>query len=386
MSLPAHVRALLNLLQGKGSPALSEQDWRLFLAFADRTQCTLLLPATDAIPDWLAEAIQKRRAANRIRRGRIRAEYEEIASALTRGGIEFVLLKSFTHETGFGIRGEDRVQYDIDLLCRAHECIAANAVLRELSYQPHDGQDLSTIHERPLLRPSRWEWRGDYYDPEMPIAVELHSRLWDADADHLPLPETDQFWNRRTLLEVEGMNIPALAEADRVAFAALHVLRHALQNNVRLSHVWELACLLQTRADDAVLWNGWSATHSARSRMLQSIAMRFAEEWFDCRTPSVIAAERQSLSPAAQTWFARDALAPLENLVRPNKAILWLHRELIEDRWKRNALVFQRLLPMKLPAAGRRRERLAYHARALVALLAGRRARNTPSRTSHTSD
>src|SRR4051794_31843385 len=106
---------------------MAEHDWRELLVFADRTQCTLFLPMTDAMPAWFMEAALQRRAANLIRRNRIRAEYQEIAAVLTHGGIEFVLLKSFTHETGFGICGEDRVQYDIDLLCRPEQCATAHA-------------------------------------------------------------------------------------------------------------------------------------------------------------------------------------------------------------------------------------------------------------------
>src|SRR5690349_17311654 len=81
------------------------------LAFADRTQLTLQLRAKRNLPEWLAKEIEARLACNAIRRRQLHGAYAEIAAALTAEQIDFVLLKGFTHETGFGIDPETRIQY-----------------------------------------------------------------------------------------------------------------------------------------------------------------------------------------------------------------------------------------------------------------------------------
>jgi hypothetical protein len=216
----------------------------------------------------------------------------------------------------------------------------------------------------------------------MPIAVELHHSLWSGSADRLPLPELETCWQRRTTLHAHSRAIPALCESDRVAFAALHVLRHALHNNIRVSHVFELSRMLRSRADDHDLWSSWRTNHGPRSRRLQAVAMRLAHLWFPARAPAAIAGEWELFPPAVRVWFRQFPYAPLENLLHPNKNILWLHRELVEGRWQQLALVCQRLVPLKLPEPGRARERIGYHARAFFPAL----LRRTPSRAPHTSD
>lgn len=108
-------RALFKMIgQGTADPALSEAEWRKLLAFADRTQLTLYLRGTAGLPEWLAEEIEARYARNAERRRRLRDAYAEVAEVLHRAGIDFVLLKGFTHE--LGLDGSKRVQYDLDLL------------------------------------------------------------------------------------------------------------------------------------------------------------------------------------------------------------------------------------------------------------------------------
>jgi hypothetical protein len=385
VNTPHYVRALLDLLRGQNPELPGDDAWRDLLALADRTQCTLFLRPTPSMPSWLEESIAQRRAANRTRRTRLNEVYQELAGSLTRGGVEFVLLKGFTHEAGFGIQGEDRVQYDLDLWCQDRD--AARAILRELSYVPQGPRELSIVHDRPLVRRTGWTWRGDYYDPDMPIAVELHSTLWNGASHRLPLPETEGFWRRRVVLDACGLRVPALAETDRIAFAALHVLRHTLHHDLRLSHALELARLLDTRAAEAKLWEAWNGDHSLRSRRLQSVAFRFAGEWFGRHFPEAIEEAWNGLPAEARAWFGRFAFAPLANLLRPNKNVLWLHRELVEGWWDRHALVWSGWLPVKRPPPGRAMERVVFHTRALAAALSGAaRLRRTSSRTEQTSD
>jgi hypothetical protein len=374
------------------APAFTEAEWRELLAFADRTQLSLHLRGTPGLPSWLAEEIESRFAKNAERRRRLRAAYIEAAGALAADGIEFVLLKGFTHETGFGVDGSARVQYDLDLLTRPSGLARARTVFERLGYAPHGARSLSEEHGRPLVRPSGWSWRGDYYDPEMPIPIELHSALWSAERDRIQPSGMGEFWSRRRLIEVNGLEIPAFCEVDRLAFAALHVLRHILRHDARPAHVLELARFLDARCGACGtdspsvarsvpepawecaphplrFWDEWRNLHPPDLRALQCVAFRFAHEWFGCALPLAGLRPAPRSPVAIDEWFNAFAWSPVANLTVPNKDTVWLHLALV-DGWQDRARVFcHRMLPLRLPHEGFF-DRLRYHAGALAPALA----------------
>jgi len=88
-TLPTPVRALLQSLSGQApNPPLAKNEQRKFLELADRTHCTLYLTGGNT---------SFTRTRNAERRKRLWAAYDEAAAVLSSNGIEFVLLKSFTH-------------------------------------------------------------------------------------------------------------------------------------------------------------------------------------------------------------------------------------------------------------------------------------------------
>jgi hypothetical protein len=376
-TLPAPVRALLQLFSGEApDPLLAENEQRELLELADRTHCTLYL-AGYATPERLA------RNAGRYRR--LRLAYDEAATALSENGIEFLLLKGFTHAVDSGLDPTRRYQSDLDILCLPEDTARARAALQQIGYADHGRAALSDHHARPLVKPFRWQWRGDYFDPDLPISIELHHTLWNSARDRIGIPDVHQFWSRRTLLAVEGRMIPALAEADRMAFGALHVLRHILRNDASPAHVFELAQMLNLRADHQEFWQEWTRIHDSQCRALQAIAFQFARCWFRCSLSPAAEQEWQALSPSVHAWFREWTFSPLVNLVRPNKDVLWLHMALLPRRRDRLAVAFGKLIPMRLPRSA---DRIGYHAVALARVLtAGSRRRATaPSTASHTSD
>jgi hypothetical protein len=383
------IRALFEMVgRGTPAPAFTEAEWRELLAFADRTQLTLHLRGTPELPPWIAEEIETRCAKNAERRRRLRAAYEEASGALVSAGIEFVILKGFTHEVGemAGRRPapQTRVQYDLDFLTLPGDLERARGFLGALGYAAHGARSLSDEHARPLVRPSNWSWRGDYYDPEMPIPVELHGSAWSAEHDRIRPAGIDEFWSRRCLLDVNGLRIPAFCEVDRLAFAALHVLRHILRHDAKPAHTLELARFLEASARNMRLWNEWRNLHQPELRALQAVAFRFAHEWFGCALPE--AAEQ---SKSVEAWFRDCAWSPVDNLSRPNKDTVWLHLALVEN-WMDRARVFcDRMLPVRRPHE-KFFDRLRYHAGALApALVSGARCwrrRDAASTASEISD
>src|SRR5437763_11769365 len=110
--------------------ALSDADWKSLLDYTDRAHISLALAARhrDIVPQWVRERLDRNMAGNAERRRRIQAAYEDIAAALEQRGIEWAVLKGFSHENPW------RPQYDIDLLCTREGADAAQQIVIGLGY------------------------------------------------------------------------------------------------------------------------------------------------------------------------------------------------------------------------------------------------------------
>jgi len=386
--IPPAVRATFDMLSGAGAaPVLGCEQWADLLAFTDRFQLTLHLRGVSGLPPRVEAEIEQRVAKNRTRRARLREAFQELLAALNAAGVDFVVLKGFTHESGFGFDASNRLQYDLDFLCLPEDRARASQALRETRYVPHPGESLSPEHSRPFVRPFDWKWRGDYYDPEIPISVELHDAVWNPEWDRIRV-DSSAFWARRTVLPVDGAPIPALCEVDRVGFAALHLLRHALRNDARPSHAFELARFLRARGDDESFWAGWWKLHDPKLRALELIGLRFAAEWFGL---AGLPASTGRLPHNLEAWFRHFAWSPIANLTGGNKDVVWLHLALLENWRDRAAVLRRRLAPLRPPRQGASFSgRLRYHAAALAPALSSGlrwwRRRNTVSTTAQISD
>ena len=173
--------------------------------------------------------------------------------------MEFLVLKGFSHCPDFVADPRHRPQYDIDLFFPEKSLLRARDVALDLGYQPIVPFDRHPIDHLPtMIRKTGWEWRGDFYDPDIPLSLELHFRFWDQQTERFEPQGLDRFWDRRQGRELDGVRFTALHPADAIAYSTLHSLRHLLRGSPRPYHFYELAWLLHHRADDTVFWNAWS--------------------------------------------------------------------------------------------------------------------------------
>jgi hypothetical protein len=200
-----------------------------------------------------------------------------------------------------------------------------------------------------MIRKTGWQWRGDLFDPEIPVALELHFRLWDPDTEHFGPAGLDQFWERRERRDLEGLSFTALHPVDAVAYSSLHLLRHLLRGDVKPFHVYELASLLhQTAAADS-FWSKWKEWHDPSLRQLEAICFSLAHRWFDCRLSDAASEEVALLPPEVNRWLELCAFSPLAGRVHPNKDELWLHWSLIDSQRGKWSMLHRRLLPQLPP-------------------------------------
>jgi len=364
---------------------LSEAEWRQALDFSDRSQLTLALrqAARERFPRPVGDRTDADAAKNLVRLAAIRQLYADLSGLLARAGVEFVALKGITQCAFTGMRPEDRVQYDVDLYCPQQTVYAARDALAEWGLESIEGmEDSPTDHLPALIRKTGWEWRGDFFDTEIPMAVELHFQFWNAALDLLDAPGVEGFWSRRVAAgralarEAEDWRrisgaigrqplpdgapagpgsdgsraeLPLLCPPDALGYAALHTLRHVLHGNLRPFHVYELALFLERRARDEAFWQGWRDLHAAGLRRLEAAAFGLAEEWFGCALGAAAREEIERLPEGAKAWFDEFAASPATRVFQANKDELWLHLSLLErgsDRWR---VARRRLFPPRLP-------------------------------------
>jgi hypothetical protein len=354
MQAPEHMIAVLEALQCEGASTarfrkLTGPDWQRLLAWCDARQLTLMLPhvSTDQMPAAIRQEVANRAERYGLRFARLKQELFDIRDAFRKEDLEFVLLKGFTHSPKFTPYPEMRAQGDIDLWLRHASVYKAQSILSDLGYislLPAQSRHLS-----PMARPSNWKWRGDRFDPDMPVSVELHYELWSERMDCIPVPGLDEFWARKTRRVFDTREFYVLRDEDLLGFAALHLLMHILHGELPVQRAWEIANFLHRHANNERFWYSWKEAHAAGLRQLECLVFQLVTTWFRCHQAKVVKTEIGNLPKPVVTWLERFSLSPLSNQFRANKDDLWLHLALLANHRDKIRVFFRRLVPLHLP-------------------------------------
>jgi MFS family permease len=354
--IPAYAQAVFDALHFEDPrfdalSGLSDAAWRQLIDLCHQSQ--LAIPFTlrchDRLPAWVGGGFDQDLANNRERWRRMKLVYRQASSAFEAAGLEFVTLKGFTHAPTFVSDPRLRAQYDFDLLFPRDQVQAALDVALGLGYEPITESDRHRVDHLPtLIRKTGWEFRGDYYDPELPLALELHFRLWDAEMEGFAVPGVEHFWKRRQRRTLDGLEFTSLAAVDLPGYASAHALRHLLRGYLRSSHIYEIAYFLEHNSD-AEFWRTWRDSHDEPLRRVEAICFAMARQWFGCRLPVIAQQEIEQLPEPVRAWLAVYSHAPVVNLFHPNKDELWLQLSLLDAGSSRLRILRRRLIPMQLP-------------------------------------
>jgi hypothetical protein len=330
---------------------LDEAGWSEFLALCNRMRLTILLRQNcgDELPAWVRSRIDRNIRDNRERFERLKGAYFEIASALREVGAEHLVLKGFAQSPDFVKDPSLRMQGDLDLFCPPESIFPARDALSKLGYEViHGREHQPTDHLPAMVRKTPWKYRGNPFDPEIPVVVDLHFRFWNDATTRLKIRGLDQFWIRRTRRR-HNFPFPTLSTVDGLGYTALHVFHHLLMSGLTPYHVYELASFLDANADNEVFWKEWGYLHDRSLRRIEAVAFGLAAGWFACRIPEEVRKEIDDLPAAAQQWFHEYAHSPLASLLHPNKDALWLHLSLLESDRDKRMVFYGSLLPVRVP-------------------------------------
>jgi hypothetical protein len=358
-AVPANVGILLGALRLKNPQAgawheLSTADWEDLLLFC--LWANLLLPLAqlpkDGFPSWVTERLEKYLTDNSSRFERVKETYREAARVLHSAAIEHVVLKGFAQYPGYVRSPRLRSQGDIDIYCPPDLIHQASEELQSLGYSPDTNQYYGrTDHLPTLIRKTNWVWRGNPFDPDMPLALELHFCFWNKDTSYFDVEGVQNFWQRRITRQAEDLSFTGLDEYDNLGYTALHALRNILAGVWVVHHLYELASFLHDRAADEEFWQRWTKLHDDSLRSLEAIPFALAVSWFGCDIPPQVQAEFARFHPAIQSWLANFSASPLATMFIPNKDRVWLHMSLIDSPREKLALLWRALIPRRIPGA-----------------------------------
>ncbi len=355
--IPRELAALIAALQLKGANAealleLTPSEWESLLKFCDLAHLTLLLAQVEAtgFPLWVKERLAKNRSDNAERFERVKATYREAAAALDEAGIEYIVIKGFTQTPEFVADARLRMQSDIDLYCPEGTIDRAQATLHSIGYEPDMvPQDSMADHVPKMTRYGNWQWRGNTFDPDMPLSFELHFCLWNEQTSRISIPDVDRFWERRIIRRFDGMSFPALHPVDHLGYLSLHILRGLLSGDWIVHHVQELATFLHRHAGDDAFWATWKETHSSTLRALEAIAFFHACSWFCCDIHDEVLEAFQQHGPELEEWLRRFTGSSLEGMFQQNKDWIWLHAALLRSPAEKRRLLRRMILPLRIP-------------------------------------
>lgn len=308
----ADLSAVLGSLQMQGSRedellSLNDAGWHEVLALCDRLQLTLPLAqqSRERYPAWVRERLAGNLADVDRRFARVKATYCEASAALAQAGVPHVVLKGFTQAPDFVKAPQLRMQGDIDFYTPGEHTRTALDALQAIGYEPAGHPEDYGVSDHPptLTRLQGWKWRGNRYDPDMPLAIEVHTCFWNAQVSLISLPEVDDFWKRRMNRKLGDLSFCALSPVDHVCYFALHLLRDLLLGDPKIHHVLELASFLHQRADDSTFWMQWESSYSSRVKQMQAIAFAVAGAGFSSRMPVAIEEHIRRLPAKQRAWI-----------------------------------------------------------------------------------
>jgi hypothetical protein len=356
-STPRHVTALISALSFRNAQpellrTLDDSEWQRLLVFGDQMHLTIPLTQAcqDYCPAWVRSRVERNLADNAQRFQTIKTTYAELADALGEERVDHLVLKGFTKAPEYAPNPRHRIQSDIDLFCPTETIFHARDTLFALGYRAQHGIDDAWDHLPPLRRRTTWQWRGNAYDPEMPLTIELHHCLWDHAATRCGPESLNGFWERRVTRRLEEISFSALCPVDNLGYLALNLLRDLLRANIVTSQVYELAWFLHRNSRNKELGSSWTETHNDELRRLESVSFLLAKTWFHCDLPEAAETEIERLPIGTRRWFEFQATSPSPmGWLRPNKDRAWLHSSLLESAAEKRKVVLDRLLPRVLP-------------------------------------
>jgi len=336
----------------------SETEWMKNLRWLDRSGLALPLAARfealrpgARIPSVVRSALRSRLADNQRRMERMLEYFQEAVQVLDGSQVRYCCVKGFSLIPDCFNSIRERHQIDLDLMIAPSDLGRAQACLERLSYQVQRADESGEVR---LIRP----WKKHlgvhaylYQLPEPP-PIELHTKVWEPDADEVEFPSMSGFSNATEGHEVCGVVFRRLRPAHHLVYLLLHIFRHLLGSWTRLLSLYEVATFIRTHKSEDDVWS--EATQIIESDKVLASACALVLGLVDSTFPSDMPpALRQicvrGLSAESAVWIEQYSTAWLLADPPGSKVSLLVQRQFWPDRQAWRGYLMRRLLPFRKP-------------------------------------
>jgi len=255
--------------------------------------------AADIVPPiTLAQLALYRRCVAERNRGQA-TEMVRVLALFSKGGIRALPFKGpLLAAVEYGDVSL-RESHDLDLWLPCEDLPAAGQLLRGAGYR-------SVAHRRGipyLLDPDRGDCQTEFQSGNGEVQIELHDELQSRQFSFLP--DFDEVWERRRVVMLDGVEIPAFAPEDLLLTLAVHGSKHMWR---RLSWVVDISALIgaHPRLD-------WTATLGrarrwrCRRRLLSAVLL--AEDLYHLELPELVQVECRKHS------YTRSSVSRVQNQI-----------------------------------------------------------------------
>jgi hypothetical protein len=308
-----------------------------------------------AIPETIRRRLNDDLQENCARLHAMAEEFRTLLTLIEDAGIPYVVLKGFALTPEYCPDPALRCQYDFDFLVDAGSVPRIDAALRRAGFvqKPRRSRCGPMAYFHSLRRPVMPKNLDRIFSPGLHRTVEIHTCLWESNADKIRFTLPEESLNRAVLKTWNGVAFFSLAPEEALVLQVLHILRHILNNQCRLSHLFELALFLNQHAGENPIWPAFQSVIQEDDQLMEASGIVFvlAASLFQVTVPNEARTFTIDRLTAASTfWIRRYGFHSALSNFTASKTSLYLHSLFVDSESDWREIRQRRLFPVKKPA------------------------------------
>ena len=311
--------------------------------------------AESSVPENTRKLLEEDLRENRDRLTAMGEEFRALIKLIEDARMPYVVLKGFSLIPEYCPDAALRNQYDFDFLVDEGSIPTLDMALRQNGFiqkcRRSNSDPWAYFHS--LRKPVIPTNLDRVFSPGLHRAVEIHTCLWEPNADKIRLTLPERSLDRAVLKTWNGIPFFSLAPEEVLVLQVLHIFRHILNNQCRLSHLFELAMFLNQRADGDPIWPAFQNVVLEDERLMEmaGIVFALASGLFKVSVPKRARAfSFDRLSAASEFWVQRYGMHSALSNFTSSKSSLYLHSLFVDSESDWLEIRRRRLFPVRRPA------------------------------------
>jgi Uncharacterised nucleotidyltransferase len=311
--------------------------------------------ATEVIPAPALRRLEKTFELNRLRADDMLLRFYSINERFEAAGVRYAVVKGFSLIPQFCPYAALRHMGDFDYLVDDQSVPAARQALTDAGYiSKQSSSIMEEVFVVPGGRPSR---NGEQYSPQAPHAVELHTDIWEADINRLPVMPKLFSVERAVIRRWNGLIFPVLSDQDAFLLQVLHACHHLFTLWIKMSSLFEIGYFLNGRNNDEEFWKAIEQRvgNNIILREFVVIITELVSKLFGSPVPPLIQSWGATIRPGSRIWIdnygCRCVFSELPayqfSLFPTAKFVVFLHEQFRDHASVGQDLIRKRLLPAR---------------------------------------